>query len=379
MDFALTEEQKLVQQTTREFAQNEVAKDADERDRSETFPAAHVKKMAELGLMGMMVDPEYGGGGLDSISYTIAIEELAKVDASVAVICSVNNSLVCYGIEAYGSEETKRKYLVPLAKGEKLGAFCLSEPGSGSDASRMKTTATLDGDHYVLNGTKNWITNGKSADILVVTAHTDPTAGHKGISAFVVEKGLAGLSVSHKERKLGIRSSDTVTINFEDCRVPKANRLGAEGDGFKIAMKTLDGGRIGIAAQALGIAQGAMDLAVAYSKEREQFGKSLSRFQAIQFKFADMETRISAARLLTYLAAWRKDRGLNFSAEAAKAKLCASETATFASQEAVQIFGGYGYLKDYPVERFMRDSKITEIYEGTSEIQRLVVGRSITG
>ncbi|HEX9654165.1 MAG TPA: acyl-CoA dehydrogenase [bacterium] len=377
MDFALTEEHRLIQETARQFAQNEVAKDAAERDRQEQFPAHHVRKMAELGFMGMMVDPKYGGGGMDTISYVIAIEELSKVDASVGVVCSVNNSLVCYGIETYGSEELKQKYLVPLAKGEKLGAFCLSEPNSGSDASAMKTTAVLKGDYYVLNGTKNWITNGKYADYYVMTALTNPALGPKGISAFVVEKQFPGFAVGKKEKKLGIRSSDTVSIIMEDCRVPKENLLGREGDGFRIAMRTLDGGRIGIAAQALGIAQGALEAAIKYSKERVQFGKAIGQFQAIQFMLADMETRIVGARLLTYQAAWKKDQQQNFSSEAAMAKLSASETAVFASSNAVQVYGGYGYLKDYPVERFMRDSKITEIYEGTSEIQRMVIARGL--
>ncbi|MFQ5648557.1 MAG: acyl-CoA dehydrogenase [bacterium] len=379
MDFQWTEEQRLIQQTAREFAQNEVAKDADERDRTETFPEHHVKQMAELGFMGMMVSPEYGGSGLDSVSYVIVIEELSKVDASVGVICSVNNSLVCFGLEAYGTEAIKQNYLTPLAKGEKLGAFCLSEPDSGSDASAMKTSAVRQGDQYLLNGTKNWITNGKYAEYYVVTAHTDLSAGHRGISTFVVEKSFPGFSVGKKEKKLGIRSSDTVSIVLDDCVVPKENLLGNEGDGFKIAMQTLNGGRIGIAAQALGIAQGSLEAAITYAKEREQFGKPIARFQAIQFKLADMETRIDAARLLTYQAAWKKDNNLSYSVDAAKAKVFASETAVYASTEAVQIFGGYGYLKDYPVERFMRDSKITEIYEGTSEIQRLVIGRGLLG
>ncbi|MCZ6818331.1 MAG: acyl-CoA dehydrogenase [Calditrichaeota bacterium] len=377
MDFQLTEEQKLIQQTAREFARNEVAKDAAERDQKEEFPAHHVRTMAELGFMGMTVAPEYGGSGLDSISYVIVIEELSKADASVGVICSVNNSLVCFGIEHYGSDATKQKYLVPLAKGEKLGAFCLSEPGSGSDASSMTTTAVLKDGNYLLNGTKNWITNGKNADTYVITAHTDPTEGHRGISVFVVEKSFPGFFIGNKEKKLGIRSSDTVTINLDDCVVPRENRLGKEGEGFKIAMQTLDGGRIGIAAQALGIAQASLEAAVEYAKERVQFGKPIASFQAIQFKLADMETRINAARLLTYQAAWRKDQGVNFTTEAAKAKVFASETAVYASTEAVQIFGANGYLKDYPVEKYMRDSKITEIYEGTSEIQRIVIGRSL--
>ncbi len=377
MDFTFTEEHKLVRETAQKFAQGEVAKDAAERDRLEQFPEHHVKKMAELGFMGMMVDPKYGGGGMDTISYVIVIEELSKVDASVGVVCSVNNSLVCYGVEAYGTEEQKQKYLVPLAKGEKLGAFCLSEPSSGSDASAMKTTATLQGEHYILNGTKNWITNGKYADYYIMTAMTNPSLGHKGISAFVVEKKFPGFSVGKKEKKLGIRSSDTVSVIMEDCKVPKENLLGKEGEGFKIAMKTLDGGRIGIAAQALGIAQASLEAAIKYSKERVQFGKAIGQFQAIQFMLADMETRITAARLLTYQAAWKRDQIQNFSSEAAMAKLYASETAVYASTQAVQIYGGYGYLKDYPVERFMRDSKITEIYEGTSEIQRLVIARGL--
>ncbi|TDI96392.1 MAG: acyl-CoA dehydrogenase [Caldithrix sp.] len=377
MDFLLTDEQKLIQQTAREFAQNEVAKDAAERDQKEKFPAQHVKKMAELGFMGMMIAPEYGGAGLDAVSYAIVIEELSRVDASVGVICSVNNSLVCFGIENSGKEETKKKYLVPLASGEKLGAFCLSEPGSGSDAAGMKTTAILRGEHYVLNGTKNFITNGVNADYYVVIAHTDPSQRHKGISAFVVEKEFPGFQVGKKEKKLGIRSSDTASIMMEDCAVPRENLLGQEGDGFKIAMMTLDGGRIGIASQAVGIAQGSLDAAINYAKERVQFGKPISTFQSIQHMLADMETSINAARLLTYQAAWKKDQNQKYSHDSAKAKLFASETAVAVSLKAVQIFGGYGYLKDYPVERFMRDSKITEIYEGTSEIQRLVIAREL--
>lgn len=377
MDFLFTDEQKLIQQTAREFAQKEVAKDAAERDRLEKFPEHHVKAMADLGLMGMMVDPNYGGGGMDAISYVLVMEELSKVDASVGVICSVNNSLVCHGIEKFGNEAQKQKYLVPLAKGEHLGAYCLSEPGSGSDAAAMKTTARLKGDHYVLNGTKNFITNGMHADNYIMFALTDPPSKHKGISAFIVEQKFPGFQVGKKEKKLGIRSSDTVSIIMEDCLVPKENLLGEEGHGFKIAMNILDGGRIGIAAQALGIAQGAFEAAVSYSKERVQFGKPISGFQAIQFMLADMETKINAARLLVFQAAWKKDQGEDYSAEAAKAKVYASETAVEVAANAVQIYGGYGYLKDYPVERFMRDSKITEIYEGTSEIQRLVIARSI--
>lgn len=377
MDFMLTEEQKLVQQTAREFAQTEVAKDAAQRDQTEKFPVHHVKKMGELGFMGMMVDPQYDGGGLDTISYVLVMEELSKVDASVGVICSVNNSLVCYGIEKYGSEFLKEKYLRPLARGDKLGAFCLSEPSSGSDASAMKTVAEKKGDMYILNGTKNWITNGVNADYYVMTAMTDAAAGSHGISAFVVEKGYLGFQVGKKEKKLGIRSSDTASIILEDCQVPAENIIGEEGSGFKIAMTTLDGGRIGIAAQALGIAQGAFEAAVRYAQERQQFNRPIAKFQAIQFMLADMETRIDASRLLIFQAAWKKDQKQNYSAESAKAKVFASETAVDVATNAVQIFGGYGYLKDYPVERFMRDSKITEIYEGTSEVQRLVIGRSL--
>ncbi|MFQ5707407.1 MAG: acyl-CoA dehydrogenase [bacterium] len=379
MDFSLTDEHKLIQQTAREFAQNEVAKDAAERDRLEKYPEHHVKKMAELGFMGMMVDPQYGGGGLDTISYVLVLEELSKIDASVGVICSVNNSLVCHGIEEFGTEEQKLKYLVPLAKGEKLGAYCLSEPGSGSDAAAMKTTAVLSGDHYILNGTKNFITNGMHADRYLVFALTDPSVQHKGISAFILQRDFQGFQVGKKERKMGIRSSDTVSIIMEDCAVPKENLLGEPGDGFKIAMEILNGGRIGIAAQALGIAQGALDAAVNYSKERVQFGRPISKFQAIQFMLADMETRVNAARLLVFQAAWAKDQKQRYSSQASKAKVFASETAVDVSTKAVQIFGGYGYLKDYPVERFMRDSKITEIYEGTSEIQRLVIARGLLG
>lgn len=377
MDFLLTAEQKLIQKTAREFAQNEIARDAAERDQNAKFPEHHVKKMAELGLMGMMVEPRYGGGGLDTVSYALVVEELSRVDASVGVVCSVNNSLVCYGIQDFGTEEVKQKYLVPLAQGEKLGAFCLSEPGSGSDAAGMKTTAFLKDDHYVLNGAKNFITNGMYADYYIVIAFTDPSMAHKGISAFLVEKEFHGFQVGKKEKKLGIRSSDTASIIMEDCVVPKGNLLGREGEGFRIAMRTLDGGRIGIASQAVGIAQGSLDEAVKYAKERVQFGKPISAFQSIQHMLADMETQISAARLLTYQAAWKKDQEQNFSADSAKAKLFAAETAVDVSTKAVQIHGGYGYLKDYPVERFMRDSKITEIYEGTSEIQRLVIAREL--
>ncbi|MFQ5637042.1 MAG: acyl-CoA dehydrogenase [bacterium] len=377
MDFLLTEENKLIQQTAREFAQTEVAKDAAERDRLEKFPDQHVKKMGQLGFMGVMVSPQYGGGGMDTISYVIIVEELSKADASVGVICSVNNSLVCYGIEDFGDEELKQKYLVPLAKGEKLGAFCLSEPGSGSDAAAMKTTAVQNGDHFVLNGTKNFISNGMHADAYIVMAMTSPELRHKGISAFIVDRNSPGLTIGKKEKKLGIRSSDTVSIIMEDCIVPQENLLGKEGEGFKVAMKTLDGGRIGIAAQAVGIAQASLEASLRYSKERVQFGQAISKYQAVQNMLADMDTNITAARLLTYQAAWKKDQKMSFSLDSAKAKVLASETAVDAANKAVQIFGGYGYLKDYPVERYMRDSKITEIYEGTSEIQRLVIARGL--
>ena len=379
MEFRLTDEHKLIQQTARDFAEREVAKDAAERDRLEKFPEDHVKKMAELGFMGMMVDEKYGGGGLDTISYILVIEELSKVDASLGVICSVNNSLVCDGIEEFGTEEQKQRYLVPLAKGEMLGAYCLSEPSSGSDAAGMKTTSEHKDDHYILSGTKNFISNGMHADVYIMFALTNPSLKQKGISTFIIERDSPGFKVGKKEKKLGIRSSDTVSIIMEDCVIPEENLLGKEEEGFKIAMQILDGGRIGIAGQALGIAQGSLEAAIKYSKERIQFGRPISQFQAIQFMLADMEMQINAARLLTFQAAWKKDQNLNYSVDAAKAKLFASEMAVDVAEKAVQIFGGYGYLKDYPVERFMRDSKITEIYEGTSEIQRLVIARSVLG
>ncbi len=377
MHLGLTEEQRMIQRTAREFAETELARDVAERDRDERFPEDHVSKLAELGFMGMMVAEKYGGAGLDTISYVIAVEELSRVDASTGVIVSVNNSLVCHGIENFGTEEQKQKYLVPLARGEKLGAYCLSEPGSGSDASGLQTMAVDRGDHYVLNGAKNFITNGVHAETYIVFATVDRSLGHKGVTAFLVERGFPGFRVGKKEEKLGIRSSDTASLVFEDCVVPKENRLGEVGEGFHIALNILDGGRIGIAAQAVGIAQGALDASVKYAKEREQFGRPLGKFQAIQFMLADMETRIQASRLLTYDAAWRKDQDLPYGPAASKAKLAASETAVWCSIKAVQIYGGYGYLKDYPVERYMRDAKITEIYEGTSEIQRLVIARSL--
>lgn len=377
MKFEFNEIQRMIQETARKFAREELASDADVRDEKEEFPHEAVKKMGELGFMGMMVSEQYGGAGLDTISYVLALEEIAKVDASACVIMSVNNSLVCWGIETYGSDYQKEKYLAQLAPGKMLGAFALSEPEAGSDATNQRTTAVRDGDYYILNGTKNFITNGSNADVVLVMASTDRSKGTHGVSAFIVEKGYEGFSVAKKEKKLGIRSSDTVSLAFQDCRVPKENLIGEEGMGIKFALKTLDGGRIGIAAQALGIAQGSLDAAVNYSKERKAFDHPIAEFQAIQFKLADMATNISAARMLTLYAAWRKDQRQSFSAEAAMAKLFASKVAVQASLEAVQIHGGYGYIREYNVERYLRDSKITEIYEGTSEIQRLVISRSL--
>lgn len=377
MNFQFTEEQLMIKETARKFAVEELAPKAAERDEKEEFPHQEVKKLAELGFMGMMTSEKYGGAGLDTISYVLAMEEISKVDASVGVIMSVNNSLVCWPIETFGTEEQKLKYLPRLARGELLGAFCLSEPEAGSDASNQRTTAVRDGDFYILNGTKNFITNGVYANVLIVFAQTDKEKGSKGISAFIVEKDLPGVIVTKKEKKLGIRSSDTAQIVFEDCKVPAANRLGEEGLGFKIAMTTLNGGRIGIAAQALGIAQASLEASIKYAKERKTFGKFLAEHQAIQFKIADMATKIEAARLLTLLAAWKKDRGEKYVKEASMAKLLASQVAVEAALEAVQIHGGYGYIKDFPVERFLRDSKITEIYEGTSEIQRIIIAREL--
>lgn len=377
MNFQFTEEQLMIKETARKFAVEELAPKAAERDEKEEFPHEEVKKLAELGFMGMMTSEKYGGAGLDTISYVLAMEEISKVDASVGVIMSVNNSLVCWPIETFGTEEQKLKYLPRLARGELLGAFCLSEPEAGSDASNQRTTAVRDGNFYILNGTKNFITNGVYANILIVFAQTDKEKGSKGISAFIVEKDFPGVIVTKKEKKLGIRSSDTAQIVFEDCKVPVANRLGEEGMGFKIAMNTLNGGRIGIAAQALGIAQASLEASIKYAKERKTFGKFLAEHQAIQFKIADMATKIEAARLLTLLAAWKKDRGEKYVKEASMAKLLASQVAVEASLEAVQIHGGYGYIKDFPVERFLRDSKITEIYEGTSEIQRIIIAREL--
>lgn len=377
MNFQFTEEQLMIRETARKFAVEELASKASERDEKEEFPHEEIKKLAELGFMGMMVSEKYGGSGFDTISYVLAIEEISKVDASVGVIMSVNNSLICWPIEAFGTEEQKLKYLPRLARGELLGAFCLSEPEAGSDASNQRTTAVRNGDFYILNGTKNFITNGVYANILIVFAQTDKEKGSKGISAFIVEKDFPGVIVTKKEKKLGIRSSDTAQIVFEDCKVPLANRLGDEGMGFKIAMTTLNGGRIGIAAQALGIAQASLEASIKYAKERKTFGKFLAEHQAIQFKIADMATKIEAARLLTLLAAWKKDRGEKYVKEASMAKLFASQIAVEAALEAVQIHGGYGYIKDFPVERYLRDSKITEIYEGTSEIQRIIIAREL--
>jgi alkylation response protein AidB-like acyl-CoA dehydrogenase len=377
MKFDLTEEHLMIRDAARDFAQNELLPGVIERDENQTFPSDQVKKMAELGFMGMMVSPDYGGGGMDTISYVLAMEEISKVDASAAVIMSVNNSLVCWGLETYGTKEQKDKYLRKLATGEIIGAFCLSEPEAGSDATSQQTTAIEKNDHYLLNGTKNWITNGNSASVYLVIAQTDPSLGHKGINAFIVEKETTGVIVGKKEDKLGIRGSDTHSIMFNDVQVPKENRIGEDGFGFSFAMKTLSGGRIGIAAQALGIASGAYELALEYSKQRKAFGKEISRHQAIAFKLADMATEIDASRLLCIRAAWLKDNGMNYDREGAMAKVFASETAMKTTTEAVQVHGGYGFVKEYHVERLMRDAKITQIYEGTSEIQRIVISRSI--
>lgn len=379
MHFEFSEEHLMIRQAARDFAQNELKPGVIERDDHQRFPAEQVRKMGELGFMGMMVSPEYGGGGMDTVSYVLAMEEISKVDASASVAMSVNNSLVCWGLEAFGTEEQKRKYLVPLAKGEVIGAFCLSEPEAGSDATSQHTTAVDAGDHYVLNGTKNWITNGSSASIYLVIAQTDPAKGHKGINAFIVEKGMPGFTVGPKENKMGIRGSDTHSLMFTDVKVPKANRIGEDGFGFKFAMKTLAGGRIGIAAQALGIASGAYELSLQYSKERKAFGKTISEHQAIQFKLADMATTIEAARLMTLKSAWLKDQGQDYALSSSMAKLYASQAAMEITTEAVQIHGGYGYVKEFHVERLMRDAKITQIYEGTSEVQKIVISRSILG
>jgi alkylation response protein AidB-like acyl-CoA dehydrogenase len=377
MDFQLSEEQLAVRDAAREFAQNVLKKEVIERDNAQRFPKEEIKQLGELGFMGMMVDPKYGGGGMDTMSYVLAMEEISKVDASVSVCMSVNNSLVCWGLETYGTEEQKEKYLKPLATGEKIGAFCLSEPEAGSDATSQRTTAEDKGDHYLLNGIKNWITNGSSASIYLVIAQTDPGKGHNGINALIVERDMEGFVVGAKEDKMGIRGSDTHTLMFNDVKVPKENRIGEDGFGFKFAMKTLSGGRIGIAAQALGIAAGAMDLAVAYSKERKAFGKEIYKHQAISFKIADMAVAVETARLLVHKAAWHKDNGMNYDQSGAMAKLYASGVAMEQTVEAVQIHGGYGFVKEYHVERMMRDAKITQIYEGTSEVQKIVISRNV--
>ena len=377
MNFSFTEEQQMIQQAARDFAQNELLPGVIERDEAQKFPEAEVKKMGELGFMGMMVNEKYNGSGLDTLSYVLVMEELSKVDASSSVIVSVNNSLVCWGLETYGTEEQKQKYLTRLATGEIIGAFCLSEPEAGSDATSQKTTAKDMGDHYVLNGTKNWITNGGSAEVYLVMAQTDIEKGHRGINALIVEKNMEGFEIGPKENKLGIRGSDTHSLIFNDVKVPKENRVGENGFGFKFAMKTLAGGRIGIAAQALGIAAGAYELALKYSKERKAFGTEISNHQAIAFKLAEMHTKIQAARCLVYQAACDKDNGDNYDLSGAMAKLYAAETAMEVTVEAVQIYGGNGFVKDYHVERHMRDAKITQIYEGTSEIQKIVIARSI--
>lgn len=377
MNFDYTEEHLAVRDAAREFAQTELLPGVIDRDTEAKFPHEQIKKMGELGFMGMMVDPKYNGGGMDTVSYVLAMEEISKIDASASVSMSVNNSLVCWGLEKYGSEAQKEKYLKPLATGEIIGAFCLSEPEAGSDATSQKTEAVKDGDHYILNGTKNWITNGSTASVYLVIAQTDPAKGHKGISAFIVEKGWDGFVIGKKEDKLGIRGSDTHSLMFTDVRVPVENRIGEEGFGFTFAMETLNGGRIGIAAQALGIASGAYELALAYSKERKAFGKPISQHQAIQFKLADMATNIEAARLLVIKSAWLKDQGQDYAHASAMAKLYASQVAMDVTVEAVQVHGGYGYVKEYHVERLMRDAKITQIYEGTSEIQKIVISRGI--
>lgn len=377
MNFQLSEEHLLIQKAARDFAETELLPGVIERDNNQEFPYEQVKKMGELGFMGMMVSPEWGGSGMDTISYVLAMEEISKVDASASVVMSVNNSLVCWGLETFGTDDQKRKYLVPLAKGEIHGAFCLSEPEAGSDATSQRTTAEDKGDHYLLNGTKNWITNGKTGSVYLVIAQTHVEKGHHGINAFIVEQSWEGVTVGKKEDKMGIRGSDTHSIMFQDVKVPKENRIGEDGFGFKFAMKTLAGGRIGIASQALGIASGAYERSVKYSKERKAFGKEIAQHQAIQFKLADMATEIEAARLLCLKAAWMKDMHLDYGLASSMAKVFASEVAMKTTTEAVQVHGGYGYVKEYHVERLMRDAKITQIYEGTSEVNRIVISRSI--
>ena len=377
MILELNEEQRAVRDAARDFAQNVLKTGVIDRDNEQRFPADEVRQLGELGFMGMMVDPKYGGSGMDTVSYVLAMEELSKIDASASVCVSVNNSLVCWGLETYGTEEQKEKFLKPLAMGEKIGAFCLSEPEAGSDATSQRTTAIDMGDHYLLNGTKNWITNGGSASTYLVMAQTDADKGHRGINCLVVERDMEGFIVGAKEDKMGIRGSDTHTLMFQDVKVPKENRIGEDGFGFKFAMKTLSGGRIGIAAQALGIASGALEFALAYSKERKAFGKEIHKHQAIAFKLADMATEVEAARMLCLKAAWLKDQGQDYDLASSMAKLYASEVAGRVTDQAVQIHGGYGYVKEYHVERLMRDSKITQIYEGTSEVQRIVISRAV--
>jgi len=377
MHFEYTEEQLMIRQAARDFAQTELKPGVIERDEHQKFPTEQIKKLGELGFLGLMTAPEYGGAGMDCVSYVLAMEELSKIDASASVVVSVNNSLVCFGLEKFGTEEQKQKYLVPLASGQVIGAFCLSEPEAGSDATSQHTTAIDMGDHYLLNGTKNWITNGGSASTYLVIAQTHPERGPKGINVLIVEKGMPGFTIGPKENKLGIRGSDTHSLMFSDVKVPKENRIGEDGFGFKFAMQTLEGGRIGIAAQALGIASGAYEFALAYSKERKTFGKPIAEHQAIQFKLADMATEIEAARLLCLKAAWLKDNGQPYGRASAAAKLFASDVAMRTTVEAVQIHGGYGFVKEYHVERLMRDAKITQIYEGTSEIQKIVISRDI--
>jgi alkylation response protein AidB-like acyl-CoA dehydrogenase len=377
MDFSLTEEQQLIQQAARDFAQTELLPEVIERDDAQRFPKEEVRKLGELGFLGMMVDPAYGGSGLDTLSYVLAMEEISKIDASTSVVMSVNNSLVCWGLEKFGSEAQKEKYLTKLSTGEQIGAFCLSEPEAGSDATSQTTTAIDMGDHYIVNGTKNWITNGGTASTYIVIAQTDKDKKHRGINALIIEKGAPGFEIGPKENKLGIRGSDTHSLIFNDVKVPKENRIGEDGFGFKFAMKTLAGGRIGIAAQALGIAAGAYELALKYSKERKSFGTEICNHQAIAFKLADMHTEIQAARLLVYQSAIDKDSGRDYDLSGAMAKLYASKVAMETTVEAVQIHGGNGFVKDYHVERLMRDAKITQIYEGTSEIQKIVISRSI--
>ena len=377
MHIQLTEEHEMIRKAARDFAQTELLPGVIERDEHQKFPAEQIKKLGELGFLGMMVDPKYGGGGMDTISYVLAMEEISKIDASTSVVMSVNNSLVCWGIENFGTEEQKQKYLVPLAKGEIIGGFCLSEPEAGSDATSQRTTAIDMGDHYLLNGTKNWITNGNSASVFLVIAQTHVEKGHKGINALIVEKSMPGFLVGTKENKLGIRGSDTHSLMFTDVKVPKENRIGEDGFGFKFAMKILEGGRIGIASQALGLAAGAFELSLKYSKERKAFGKEIMHHQSIQFKLADMATQIEAARNMCLKAAWLKDQHHEYALASSMAKLYASKIAMEITIEAVQIHGGYGFVKEFHVERLMRDAKITQIYEGTSEVQKIVIGRAV--